>query len=227
MGCRSQVLEGFREDYTYSHVLPFEYTNFIDGMAWVSTLWGAALLVGDDEIAAHCGGFIWNLLEVGPDARNFAPFQVKSSWVMSPNQPGYWFKRKPQSFAGPAALRFAINQGADIEPSRVVDVRGQAKVFRALAWPFGYLIRYVKPLRQHINSVMFAHLIAGARPPKSMHFLAHNNPLYSWLYKERCEALYLNTGPWPAKDYPGNAEIKTQTYTPVCQLAAEYLQSTL
>lgn len=226
---REQVIAAFkpREGYTFSHVLPFTYTNFIDGMAWVSVLAGACKVHGDTEIQELSEGYLNNLILSGKDSRNFAPTSdAPAGWKFS-EMPGYSYKEKPQAFAGPCALEWAIKQGCNIEPMWVKTVMDKAELYTEVSWLFGYLIKWIKPLRQHVNSVMFAHMLTGKRPPQSMHFLAENNMIYSWLYAEKCEANYPNTGIWPAKDWPGNKEEKKQKYTPICDLIGRYLQGTL
>jgi len=228
---RDKVIEGFRPDdgYTYSHVLPFAYTNFIDGMAWVGTLAGACKLVQDKELVDICECYLNNLILVGKDARNFAPTEKSpSSWDISNRMVGYSYKKKPQSFAGPCGLQFAINCGCDIDRQWVHDINLKAKLFCLIATPFGYLIRWVKSLRQHLNSIMFAHMVLDKKPPKSMHFLSKNNPIYSWVFREKCDSIYPNTGIWPAKDWPyGDRVEKIQQYSPICNLTGIYLQRTL
>ena len=230
MDIRDQVAEAFREEerFGYSHVQPFQYTNFIDGMAWVSMLMGASVIKGDDELITLTQGYVGTLLSVGNNARNFAPAnKAPSGWYYSPIYPMYSFKRKAQSFAGPSALAWAVKMGARVDLRRLVDVSKQSKWLCRISLPFGYAIRYIPSLRQHINSVMFAHLMLGKIPSKSMLFLAKDNPVYSYIFGIKCSATYPITGPWPAKDYPGSDKPVNNKYVPLCSLVGEYLQSSL
>jgi hypothetical protein len=208
---RKKVIASFDRVFnTFSHEIPFKYTNFIDGQAWLGITCGA---VNHD---------------VGKDSRNFAPCQVKESWINSKAFPELWYKKKPQSFAGPCAVLWAINQGAALYyPENKRSTYLKAKILCMLASPYGYLIKYVKKLRQHINTFMFAHLLLEKRPPESMRFLSKDNMIYSYIYRVPCQTLYKNTGIWPAKDYPDNEEVDEQEYTPICNFAGLCLQKVL
>jgi len=226
MNIRSQVVSAFRpeEGYTYSHKLPFHYSNFIDGMAWVGMLCGAAYKAQDWELIELTECYLNNLLLVGPDARNFGPTcKVAPDWIHSEHMPGFSYKRKPQAFAGPAALHWAVSKGARLNTKRIPNITSTAKMLCAVALPFGYLIRYIPALRQHINSVMFAHLVTGKQVPSSMRFLNKNNPVYQYIsgtYVQ--EFTYPSNSPWPAKNWPGT-EGTIKNYTPLCTLVGQLL----
>jgi len=226
MNIRDQVVSAFIPDdgYTYSHKLPFQYSNFIDGMAWVGMLCGAARIKEDCELIELTEGFINNLLLVGPDARNFGPTgKVSSDWLHSGKMPGFSYKRKPQAFAGPAAVHWAVSKGARIDLNRVPDVSGTARFMCATAWLYGHLIKPVPALRQHINSVMFAHLMLGKTPPSSMRFLAKDNPVYQYIFGTHVqEFIYPSNSPWPAKNWPGTTGT-IKPYTPICTLVGQLL----
>lgn len=226
---RQQVIAGFRPDegFSYSHILPFAYSNFIDGMAWVSILSGSCRLVKDDVLADICDKYLQTLIDVGKDARNFAPFQVKDDWKHSPTMLGYWYKEKPQAFAGPCALYWAISCGSTVDPKGLAIPDGTARWLCRLAPLYGLLFRHISGLRQHMNSIMFAHLLIGKRPPDNMAWITAENMVYSYIYSRRCEANYPNTGAWPAKDIAFDRTEKAQKYTPTCDLAGRYMQMSL
>ena len=216
MDIRDQVISAFRPEdgYTYSHELPYKYTNYIDGKFQVAMLYGAARIAFDKELMTLSSGFLTNLELVGPDARNFAPSSLApEGWMHSETMQGFSYKQKPQSFAAPAALSWA----------GMGDTPPLAHLFVAIAPLYGWGLPLLK---QHLNSVMLAHLVTGKTPPKSMHFLAEGNPIYSYIYGEKCSATYRNTGAWPAKDYPGRVKPEGN-YTPLCSLVGKYLQESL
>lgn len=250
---RKLVLEAFDEGtYYYSQVTPFGYTNWIDGMAWVGLLCGASHKVNDVELAQKCELYLGRLLEIGEDARNFAPMQVANDWFRSAKVTGYWYKKKPQSFAGPAALRFAIDSGAHLNDP--FGVKGTARLYVRLGWFFGHGAKFIKWLRQHINSVFLAHLILEKRPAKSMLWMCEGNPFFSFIAGEKCEVEYPSLyrtseghsededeivplkdrkpnswifRNWPKSRYVRDGTIQTTGYTPIWQVVAYYLQSTL
>lgn len=250
---RKKVLEAFDpETYYYSQVLPFGYNNWIDGMAWVGLLCGASYKVGDRELAEKCEKYLERLLMVGKDARNFAPMQVSSDWKESETLPGYWYKEKPQSFAGPVGLRFAIDNGAHLnDPFRI---KSRARWMALVGGLFGYLVRWVGWLRQHVNSMFLAYLILGKRPPDSMLWLCEDNPFYSYIAGKKCSTTYPDMRKtsgghtvdrsyivplcmrkptswvfrqWPKSEYIREGVPQNSAYTPAAELVGDYLQSTL
>jgi len=229
MSVRQQVINSFDTKHlcTFSHEIPYRLTNFIDGMAWIGVLAGAAHKAGDTEVEELCKVWLTTVATVGEDARNYAPYQVKDEWLPSKSLSGYWFKEKPQSFAGPAAYHWAIKQGVDLPKDAVRDVEGTAGLLCSAAPVYGWLVKHFTFLRQHFNSFIFAHLLLGKTPPSSMEFSTQNNPFYAYLYGTTVDYTYsMHVSAWPAKHVWG-AEEKNKTYTPVCQLASDYLQSTL
>jgi len=248
---RKLVLEAFnKENYYYSHTLPFAYSGWIDGMAWVGLLCGACRLVGDTELAEKCEGYLKNLLKVGPDARNYAPMQVDDSWVPSETMEGFWYRKKAQAFAGPAALQFAINCGAKLKTPFNIGFR--AWVMRLLNPLFGYLVRWFHWFRQHINSQFIAHLLNGSKPPKSMLWMCEENTFFSYIAGIECQVSYpavwkrymegetVDTDKvqplrlakpsawifrrWPKDKYEGQPPYRTESYTPTAMVVGEYLQ---
>ena len=249
MALRGQVLAGFN-GYCYSHVLPFRTTNYIDGLFHVSMLLGAAHIAKDQELIALCTEYIKILVSCGPDTRNFS-YTPMDGWEQYKDM---WVKRKAQSFAGPAALSWAIKQGANIDRKWVPEVNSQALIYCYCGCPFGYLVKWIKALRQHVNSIFLAYLLLDKVPSSSMYWLAYDNPFYLYLYKEECDAafpisykttmggttyreekqLFMNRGPspWPAKNWPYTYynQIGTpanERYTPLCQLVSFYLQQSI
>ena len=250
---REKVLSAFHpETFYYSHVLPFEYDNWIDGMAWVGILCGAAYKVGDTELAGKCEKYLKRLLEVGKDARNFAPTQLKNDWKPSKTIQGYWYEEKPQSFAGPAGLRFAIDNGASLNDP--FQIKSRARLMVLGGWSFGYLVRWFSWLRQHVNSMFLAYLVLGKKPPTSMLWLCEDNPFYSYIAGVKCETVYpdmhrMSEGEtversevvplckrkpsswvfrqWLKGEYIREGDQKLSEYTPAAELVGFYLQSTL
>lgn len=226
MSIRQKVIESFDigHKYAFSNEIPFKYNNYIDGMFHVSMLAGASRIAKDYELMVMCEEYVDNLLAVGNDARNFAPMMVSDSWIPSSKFDGYWYKEKEQSFAGPAMLQWSSDKG--VEYKTKMNKKPMAVLLALIAPIFGILIRFIPKLRQHINSVMLAHLLLGIKPPVTMEFLAEDNMIYSYLYKKKCTVLYDNTGIWPAKDYDDES-IKEQEYTPICNLIGIYLQESI
>lgn len=250
---RPKVLEAFNKDnFYYSHVLPAKFSDFIDGMAWTGILCGAALKVNDIEIADLCRGYIRNILKVGKDARNYAPLQVKEDWVPSTTMPGFWYTVKPQAFAGPAALTFANNCGAGIETD--LDVKLQAKMMVAGGFFYGILAKHISALRQHIDSMWFAHLMLNKKPSSTMLWMTEENPLFAYIAGKKQTVTYPDPHRFtegvtaaeksivPLKDCEPSAWIfrrdpfnrytragipMQQEYTPIWQLVGDYLQDSL
>jgi hypothetical protein len=250
---RELVLSAFNPDnYYFSQVLPFGYTNWIDGMAWVGLLCGASYKVGDTELAEKCELYLNRLMHVGPDARNFAPMPVTEEWIKSTKIEGIWFKQKPQSFAGPAGLRFAIDNGAHLNDP--FQIKGSARRMVFCGWAFGYLVRWIHWLRQHINSMFLAHLILDKRPASSMMWMCEENQFFSYIARKKCSVEYppLNRTSsghtvetdeivplaeckpsswifrrWPKSRYLREGTPQSSRYTPWWQVVGDYLQSTL
>lgn len=253
---RQEVIAAVRPDEAYAtiQILPFQYTNWIDGMAWCGITCGACLKYGDAEIADLLTRYLINLILVGTDARSFATEPVDDSWVRSTNMTDFWYRKKPQSFAGPVGLYYAIDCGAGITPGWVKAPHFTAKVFTWLAPWFGHLVKHFEWLRQHVNSMFLAHLLLGRKPPQSMQWLAHDNPFYLYLYRIPLETEWPDLhkyseahieerqdfvpfeerepDSWVAKNWPYHRYVRTGTaferhYVPFCELASRYLQATL
>lgn len=241
----------------YSHTLPFAYNSgFIDGQAWTSIAWGACLLVGDLELAALFETFNLRLLGVGPDARNYAPAQLSQDWIHSTDLPDYWYLVKPQAFAGPAGIHFAIKCGAKIPDhlmKRVPDPIGNAKLMVMAGFAFGLLAKY-DFVQQYCNSMWTAHLLLGKKPSSTMMWMCEENPFFSYIAGKKCNVPYpLSTrytegtetkekkiqklsdctpSAWvfrrdPFKRYSKLGQPQAQSYTRIWQLVGDYLQSTL
>ena len=182
---RYKVLDAFDPlTGAYSHVTPYQQNHFIDGMAWVSLLAGAARLYGDVKVEAKCVQYLNTLTFLGnihygdPLAlRSFGPGPISNRW----NHHGkHYTLKKPQAFAGPAAYCWARDQGCKFDETGIEKPKMTGlftnKLFSTI---FGYAATWISPLRQHINSVMLAHLLEDDKPPKSLRYYSQNNPFYS------------------------------------------------
>ena len=205
---RLQTINAFNQDnHYYNSSSPYGYSNFIDGMAWVGLMVGACMQAGDTHLADMGVQFLNRLLEVGPDARTFAPLQAAPEWIKSITIEGLWYKKKAQSFAGPAGLAFAVKNGAAIATSgrELIDkAHKSAKTLRKFGWVFGHLCKWLKWPRQHINSMFLAYLIAEKTPPSSMRWLAADNPFYEYIYGKKLNTAY----PDPRKLMQGATKVR-------------------
>jgi hypothetical protein len=182
---RQVVLDAFNEvDGYYNHQKPYGYADYIDGMGHIGVLVGAALMVGDAELAEKGERYLKTLLAVGKDARNYAPLQSKPDWVASTTMPGFYYIQKAQDFAGPAGLNFAVRCGA--QTGNPFDIESKAKMLVSLGWLFGYAVKYVSALKQHINSMWLAHLVLCRKPAESMMWMCEENPFYSYIAGKKC-----------------------------------------
>jgi hypothetical protein len=224
---REEVIHAFNPDEAcgYSAVKPFQYTGFIDGMAWVGMLCGASYLVNDKKLADLSECFINNLLLVGKDARTFAPSdKALDGWKSSKKMPGYSYKEKKQSMAGPIAALWAKKCGANID-FEDDSMYWKARLICMISPLYGSLLKKLDAMRQHVNTVFFCHLLLDKKPPKSLKYLTENNTVYSYIFKKHCgESIYRNTGPWPAKDLPDNPKEVKDKYVQTCSLTGIYLQ---
>jgi hypothetical protein len=211
----------------YSHVLPHRTSNYVDGLFHVGMLAGASAMAGDEELALICRTYLFNLCVVAERARNFC-FGPRDGWKPSGTMAGYWYKEGAQAFAGPCAMAWARRVGPNLSwwtVAPVVPVQALALrlASRLCPWAFGRA-----PFKQHLNSVMLSHLLAGTTPPKALAWVSERNPVYAYIFKKTCAAWYPNTGPWPAKDVPfSQTPDPDRHYTPLCQLVGVYLQEAL
>lgn len=191
---RNLVIQAINQDnFYYSHVLPPVYTDWIDGLAWGSLARGAALLKEDFELASLFYEYTQRIMTVGENARNYAPFPVKEDWIASTIMPGFWYKKKPQSFAGPAALKWS-NKCAKMKNKPLVEnpfnIDRKAQLMTSTGWLFGNLCRWFKYPRQHINSYWLAYLCLNKKPPKAMLWMAEENPFFSFIAGIKCVVSY-------------------------------------
>jgi len=251
---RTDILVSFDDHYCYSNMIPFEYNNFIDGMAWIGLLCGACHLAKDKDLIHKTEVFLKTLLLVGKDARAFAPHRVTPEWKKSKIN-GLYYKEKPQSFAGPAGLLFAIQCGAKLD--NPFDIRGTVRFYADWSNFYGYLLRIPwfgkKYMRQHINSVMLGCLVSKEKPGKSLRHIYEANPFYAYIAGIKMDVEYPPDGKyadgeeiehkevqpiskrkpsswiwkqWPTKEFvPKGNQLKR--YTPVAYLAAHYLQQSM
>jgi len=254
---RDLLLNAYHPDnFYYYHMSTKKYdSGFIDGMAWNSLGIAAAHLVGDTELEKLMGGYLYNLVMVGPDSRNYAPEKVGDNWVQSPTVPGYWYKKKPQSSAGPLGMYFANRVGANVKFEGDLKKKAEASLqLTKVGFPFGVAVRYVSGLRQHINTMFMAYLAKGKKPPFTMSWVADGNPFFSYIFGKKCEVEYppltanrdgrsvtqkkvvplkdRKPCSWIFRIYPNNkyiqdGELLDQSYTPIFRVVADYLQSTL
>jgi len=233
----------------YSQFIPWQMTDYIDGLCHLSILLGAMTKYGKAPLDLHelTSQWIIQLDMLGVFVRNVSPVKPNPSWT---EHKGVWVKAKPQSFAGPAALHWAAPNTAWKNGRPTVT----AWTMVLTAPLFGYLVKPISGLRQHINSVFLAHLLLGKKPPRSMSWLAEWNPFYSYIYGRKCEVTwptnrrtsagyeeeknlpqalaFRKPGSWPVKQWPYKNYIRSgapvnRYYTPVCELACLYLQETL
>jgi hypothetical protein len=189
---RIATLAAFNIDTGYFYnEKPYRYNGFIDGMAWVSILAAAANRVGDTELAEKSRVYVQRIIDVGKDARTYAPFQVDSDWKQSSAIPGYWYLEKPQENAGPLALKFAMDSGVNFNvPDYLKKKIDSALRLRYLGIPFGIAAKYVGGVRQHIDSMFLSYLAAREKPAFTMKWLCEENPLFSYVFKKRCFVAY-------------------------------------
>jgi len=246
--------EAFNDSNGYFyHTIPHGYSNFIDGMAWVGLLCGASYKVGNIPLAKKCETYLQNLIDVGKDARNYAPLPVQDNWVASQSMPGMWYKEDPQSSAGPLGLQYAINCGAQINvPDYLQNKIEQAKKLTTWGFVFGISARSVSSLRQHLNTMFMAYLVKGKSPSWSLRWAYKENPFFSFVGRKKCsvkypsniklsnvtkitswavtELEYSKPNAWvfrrdPFVEYRGDPT--SQQYVPIWMVVGEYLQSTL
>ena len=251
---RQKVLDAYDPDtgYFYS-TIPHKYDGFIDGMAWNCPLIAACYKVGDMELAKKAERYVQTIIDVGKDARTFAPFRVKDDWIKSKNIEGLWYKEKPQSSAGPLGLKFAMDNGAKLNvPDYLKEKWESGMNLTKLGWAFGFSVRYISSLKQHINTMFTAYLAKGKKPSWSMRWMYEENPYYSYIGKKKCfveypdmhklantkkteskkvvDMKYAKPSTWifrrdPLTKYEGDrTDIE---YTPIARLVGEYLQMSL
>lgn len=235
---RSEVIQAFDPVTScYYHMTDHRHHGFIDGMAWVGLMTGAAKRYGDKCLEELGTTYLTTLLKVGTDARNYARYRVNDEWISSINIAGYWFLRKPQAFAGPAGLHYA---GLGAKP--------QCKWMLLAAWVYG--LTY--PLfESHLNSIMLAHLIHDKKPPSTMRKLYESNPFYAAIAGIKSAVKYpsiyrytqattekrneiqpfelCEPSSWPFRRNPYNwytsaGEPQQEGYVPIWQVVGEYLQ---
>jgi len=259
---------GFK-DGMISQTIPWVPSGYIDGMFHVAMLVGAS-----DDAEIRIAGVSWlNMLaRMGPDARNFYHTSLENQypWLREWELRGeYRVKVASQSFAGPAALCWAQRRGLlkDYNVRRsysgvkllckgynVDSPYSKAKFLCYCAWAFGYIVRWMPALKQHINTMFLAHLLMEECPPSSMKWLAYDNPFYLYLYGEKhktewpvmskySEGNRVDTkspskfcerapGSWVAKNYCMTqylkiGEVYPSAFTPVCQYVVSCLQDSL
>ena len=248
-----EMLDAFHDDhFYYFHTSNKDYSDFIDGMAWVGLMTGVARKLRHYDLAKKGEGYINNILKVGKDARNYAPIKVNDKWQRSDSMPGFYYRMKPQSYAGPFGLAYAVSQGAHIDNPFNID--GTAKMMTSLGLFFGVLVKHVSFLEQHISTMWLAHLHRRKRPAGTMLWMCEENPFFSYIAGKKCDAKYpeprrytegqnvqkkevqklhdAKPSTWifrrdPCKEYKKIGQPLDWTYTRIWQYVGEGLQSLL
>ena len=180
----TSVLESFDPSTGYYyHTLDKTYDGFIDMLAWVGWMACGCKYVEDNELMTKCQNCVNTVLTVGKNARTFAPYQVDTDWKQSASMPGFWYKEKAQSFAGPSAWYKMKKLGITVadpvgSPFTMKSVEREAKTIALAAPALGYLANWISGLRQHINSTWLALEILERKSPSSMSWTKYDNPFY-------------------------------------------------
>lgn len=192
---RNLVYDSFADNGYFHHKSPYRYQGFIDAMAWVGLLCGASRKIGDIPLSLKCEDCLSKLLNVGDDARNFAPCQL-DGWKKSDVMDGYYYYEKPQAFAGPAGLYFAISNGAKLDLLKPIPYNPipTATIMHMFGFLFGFILKHfsIKTLESHINSMFLSSLILNKKPSKSMKWIAAHNPFYAYIYGDMLNEEYPN-----------------------------------
>jgi len=252
---RTKVLNAYDPvtGYFYS-TIPHVYNEFIDGMAWNTPLIAGCYKVGDTELASKAEKYVQTIIDVGKDARTFAPHKVDDEWLQSSSIPGMWYKEKAQSYAGPLGLKFAMDNGAQLMVSDYLKDKWESGIkLTKIGWAFGLSVKYISGLKQHINTMFSAYLAKGSKPSWTMRWMYKENPYFSYIGRKKCiveypdmhklagdykktkckkvvDMKYAKPTTWifrrdPLVKYEGE---KTDVeYTPIARLTAEYLQASL
>jgi hypothetical protein len=166
-----------------------------------------------------------------------------------------YYKKKPQSFAGPVGLQLAIDNGANLQTP--FSIHERAYLYTKIAWLYALVLEWPiigKWMRQHLNSMWLAHLLVGKKPPKNLLWTARYNPFYSYIAGIKMDVeippdtRYTNGYTierkyvvrlcerkpsswiwrnWPKSEYMPEGKISDWSYTPIAYLAAKYFQETL
>jgi len=183
---RNAVLSSF-DDQTgyYYHTSLRSYDDFIDMLAWVGWMACGCKYVEDQELMDKCVACVNTILTVGEDARTFAPYPASESsqWKPSATIPGLWYKEKEQSFAGPSAWYKMKKLGIPVldplgNPFTMDSVERKAKTIASAACAFGYAAKWIRALRQHINSTWLALEILERKAPSSLAWTKYQNPFF-------------------------------------------------
>ena len=234
---RTDVLRGFSGE-VYKHVLD-EPVSGIDNLGILSLLAGASHKARDYEIEDLCVKWINTCLSIHEDCRNF-DVVPHDGWKYNGQ---YYWKRKPQASAGPFSLEWARKVGCNVPSVWNVDM--SACLFSLVP---SWLIK-LKPFRQHLNTVMLAHLVLGEKPGSSWHWASKYNPFYSYIRGIPCPVQYRQIyktvesvetdyivpmanrvgSQWVWKQWPYTASVSRshKQYTPAALLVAYYLQQSL
>lgn len=252
---RQEVLDAYNRDNGYFYCLkPYKYNEYIDGMAWNTPLIASCYKIGDIELAELAERYVQTIIDVGRDARTFAPIKVDDEWKESVNIKGLWYIEKPQSSAGPLGLKFAIDNGSKLKVPDYLKKKWESALYLTkLGWAFGFAVKYISSLRQHINTMFTAYLAKGSKPSWSMRWMYEHNAYFSYIGKKHCKidkypamnklenikrtkckkVVPLNFAKPTAWIWRRDPLIKYEgtpteiVYTPIARLTAEYLQLSL
>jgi len=177
---RTKTLQSFKiiDGLTYySEVVPFRITGHIDGLYQWCLLAGAARNAGDHQVESIAISAITSVLKYGHDVRYICNEPRDG---LDEVDTGVWAKRKPQVYAGPLAYSWAVKQGCDLEPWPD-DMEQMAKWMCCISKAYFWIIKRSRlfNLRQHINTIMLAHLLLDRRPPSTASFLLQGNAFYA------------------------------------------------
>ena len=261
-----EVQEGFGEYGTYSPIVGQDQVDYIDGLFHMSMLIYAISQLPPEKLEGgyiptlpdlytSAKGWIHNLLQFakpGKFPRAFATRPIDDKYIPTEKAP-YFVRYGNPAFAGPAAFHLValLFWGKDLEAVKKPTL--QAWMMCKAAPAFGYLVRRLSFLRQHVSSMFLAHMLMEKRPPNSMRWLAYENPLYLYQYGVKWFAKWPQTyrqagsieetvsgyssfkdrkpGQWPAKNLPDKVYIgrgaPTKKYRPLCRLVCTLLQETI
>ena len=240
MDIREKVISAFGAGRTYTHKLGHGISG-TDNFGILSLLAGAAHIAGDDEVMVLSGNWCSTCLLRGIDCRNFDVIP-HDGWKYDGL---FYYDETPQSSAGPLAYEWARNQGA-FSNDQIWGVELKARLFCMIP---SWVIR-LSPFRQHLNTVMLAHLYLGKKPGSSWGWAVEGNAFYSYVSGKKCDVpdfpIYKTLtsiekdeqvpieererSQWIWKQLPWKKSVAhdtNQEYTPTALLVAKYLQDSL
>jgi hypothetical protein len=236
---RKKVLQAFNvQNGTYRHVLTDPVIGGIDNLGMLSILAGAAKIAGDTQVQQFAEEWCNTCTSISKNCRNF-DVVPHDGWF---NTGEYYWKEKPQCYAGPFGYEWARNQGCNLP--KIWDV----PLAKWIAMVPSIFIRYLG-FKQHLNTCMVAKLLEGNRPGSSWDWAKEDNAFYSYIAGEKCRIPQMNIysskttkdvkeivpiqqrqgSQWIWKQWPFTRciEFTDREYTPTALLIGEYLQGSL